>query len=77
MTALPETEPPLVFYEVILSDCEGLNCTLHVWSNGAVDRVKGTAYAQRKLLPLFHDPEAPTFVTETINRLQPTHAAKN
>lgn len=56
----------LSFYEVNLSNCDGLNATVHVWSDGSHELVKGSRYALRKLLPLFHDDEAPSFVRQWI-----------
>lgn len=46
-------------YEVTLPDCAGLHATPHVQPDGASHLVKGTAYAARKLVRLFSNPEAP------------------
>lgn len=52
------------FYEVNLSNCDGLNATLHIYSDGTHSLVKGSRYAMRKLIPLFRDEEAPGFVKQ-------------
>jgi hypothetical protein len=63
------------FYELNLSNCDGLNATVHVWSDGTHELVKGTRYAMRKLIPLFRDEEAPGFVRQWIyDRLNPRKA---
>ncbi len=65
------TPTDTVFYEVNLSDCDGANADLHVWSDGRVDLVKGTRGVMRRLLGLFRDDDAPQWVIDTLARRYP------
>ncbi len=62
------------FYEVILDDCDGLRAILHVWKSGRVHRHSGTPYAVKKLLPLWHDEEAPAWVLTALIKMSPSLA---
>jgi len=52
-------------YEVILDDCDGARMTIHVFEDGSSSLISGTRKspsARKRLLQLWHDPEAPDFV---------------
>ena len=64
------------FYEVVLDDCDGLKATLHVWSDGRIDRVHGNSYAVRTLLPHWSDDEAPAWVREKLRVRYPVYGPR-
>lgn len=59
------------FYEVNLSDCDGANAELHVWSDGHVELVKGTRGVLRRLLGFYREPDAPAWVAQTLAKRFP------
>ncbi len=60
------------FYEYILSDCDGSNATLHVWTNGKVETIHGTPAVRTRLLRAgAGDYEASKWVNDALRRKYP------
>lgn len=53
------------FYEVNLSDCDGRNATVHVWSDGKIEWINGQK-AWRRLLKFYNEPNAPKWVARFL-----------
>lgn len=62
---------PVVFYELILDDCDGCRATLHVWSNGKLDKHGAPRSKVVRLLELCRpdqDPETPGWVLDVLKK---------
>lgn len=69
-----------VFYEVNLSDCDGSKATLHIWSDGRVDRYGATNSKVNRLAWLSReserDPEMPEFAREIMRKIEARHKSR-